>query len=432
MYRLSCVSLLLISALGSSGQESEDPLVILSRVKDRVLADVARLPRYVCEQTITRQYYAAPFHWDSPGSCKDVLAERDKRNRELKPYAWDRLRLDIAVSGPQEIYSWAGAPRLGQTTLEELSGRGPLGSGDFGPFISAVFNVATVKFEKEQTINGRRLLEYSYEVPQHVSRYEILSKPQSYITGYSGTFQLDPKELDLVDLSVRTAELPPGTQKCQAISDVEYGRVLIHDRETLMPKQTKLHVIGRIGEEASVTTSYSNCHEYSSKSVLRFEPVEISESGSANQSTASAENSIPAGLHFDLRIVTPIDSEIASAGDPLDAILRSPIRNKNGTVLAAAGTHLHARLIRLEHRSPPAARVEIGVEVESIEMNGKSIPIRVSLDAQNATVLHYMGAPREGDMISRNGHFTYFGDHVKLAHLDSKGVTISAAEEKKQ
>lgn len=430
MYRLACVILVLISVLGSSGQESEDPLVILSRVKDRVLADVARLPRYVCEQNITRQYYAATFQSEAAGSCKEVLAERGKRTHELKPYAWDRMRLDIAVSGPQEIYSWAGAPRLGQATLEELSGRGPLGSGDFGPFINAVFNVAKIKFEKEQTINRRRLLEYSYDVPQQVSRYEILSKPQGFITAYSGTLLLDPKELDLIDLSVTTAELPPGTHKCQAISDVEYGRVLIHDRQTLMPRETRLRVIGRGGEEAFVTTLYSNCHEYSSKSVLRFEPVEETQSGGTKPGSAAAENPIPPGLHFDLRVATPIDSETASAGDPLDAVLRSPIRDKSGVVLAATGTHLHARLVRVEHRSQPGDYVEIAIEIESIEINGKSVPLRVALDTQSTTTLRFLGRPRAGETVARNGHFVFFGDHLKAPHLDSQAVTM--APEKKQ
>lgn len=430
MYRLACIVLLLISALGSSGQESEDPAVILARVKERVLSDVARLPRYVCEQSITRQYYAATFQSEAAGPCKEVLAERGKRTHELKPYAWDRMRLDVAVSGPQEIYSWAGASRLGQETLEELSGRGPLGSGDFGPFINAIFNVAKIKFEKEQTTNGRRLLEYSYDVPQQVSRYEILSKPEGFITAYSGTLLLDPKELDLIGLSVTTAELPPGTHKCQAISDVEYGRVLIHDRQTLMPRETKLRVIGRAGQEAFVTTLYSSCHEYSSKSVLRFEPVEETQAGTTKPGSAAAENPIPPGLHFDLRIVTPIDSETASAGDPLDAVLRSPIRDKGGAVLATTGTHLHARLVRVEHRSQPGDSVEIAIEIESIEINGKSVPLRVALDTQSTATLHFLGRPRAGDTVARNGHFVFFGEHLKVTHLDSQGITM--APEKKQ
>jgi hypothetical protein len=272
------------------------------------------------------------------------------------------------------------------------------------------------------------LLEYSYDVPQQVSRYEILSKPEGFITAYSGTFLLDPKELDLIYLSVTTAELPPGTQKCQAISDVEYGRVLIHDRQTLMPHETKLRVIGRAGEEAFVTTLYSNCHEYSSKSVLRFEPVEETQPGATKSGSAVAENPIPPGLHFDLRIVTPIDSETASAGDPLDAVLRSPIRDKS-VVLAATGTHLHARLVKVEHRSQPGDYVEIAIEIESIEINGKSIPLRAALDTQSTATLHFLGRPRAGDTVARNGHFVFFGEHLKVAHLDSQAVTVAMGKQ---
>jgi hypothetical protein len=129
-YRFFLTSILVLPLIVSLGQEGEDPDVMLARTESRILADVARLPRYVCVQTITRHYYASPTH--SPGSCKQIIAEHDKRTHELKISGWDRLRLEVAVAGSNEIYSWVGAAKLGQTSLEEIAGQGPLGSGDFG------------------------------------------------------------------------------------------------------------------------------------------------------------------------------------------------------------------------------------------------------------------------------------------------------------
>lgn len=317
--------------------------------------------------------------------------------------------------------------------MAELAGKGPLGSGDFGTFIHAILTIGTVKFEKEELLDGRRLLEYSYDVPQNLSRYAILDtkKKASFITAYSGTLLLDPSDSDLVRLTVGTAELPPETSKCMAISEVDYERVLIHDTRTLIPLETRLRILGRGGEETLSTTNYADCHEYSSKSVLHFEPAEITENGAATSTAQPSANPIPAGLHFDLRVVTPIDSDTAAAGDPLDAILRSPIRDKEGAVLAAAGTHLYGRLVQVEHMVVPGKIVEITLAFDAIDMNGKHVPIGVVLDAQNATMLHYMGVPKSGDIVSANGHFLYYGDHLKLSHLDSKGTTASPPTEKK-
>src|SRR5215813_1094418 len=186
MYRLlACVVILLTSSLG---QRLLDPPAVFSQSKQRLLAYLQRLPRYTCVQTVTRKYYSAAFHWVSPGSCKAIITEREKRNHELAMRSWDRLRLDVTVADAHEIFSWAGAPRFEEGKLAEVAGNGPLGSGDFGPFISAIFRVGTVRLEGERFVEGRRLLEYSFEVPEKVSKYQIdTSKKEKFITGYSGS-----------------------------------------------------------------------------------------------------------------------------------------------------------------------------------------------------------------------------------------------------
>lgn len=432
MYRLACILVLLSLTLKSSGQQQADPMSILAHARERLLSDVERLPRYACVQTIHRDYFATPFRYQQPGSCKEVITEHDKRTHELTRISWDRLRLDVAVSGSHEIFSWVGAPRLGEATLAEIAGKGPLGSGDFGPFITSVFTMATVKFEKETVADGRNLLEYSYDVPLNISRYQILdsNRNTTAMIAYNGTFLLDPADSDLVRLTIRTAELPSDTNKCQATTEIDYARVLIHNTQTLIPHETRLRVLGRVGEETLATTSYADCHEYSSKAVLHFEPAEITESGAATSTAAGpSQGPIPSGLHFDLRLITPIDSETAAAGDPLDAILRSPIRDKRGVLLAAAGIHLHGRLVQVEHISIPRAAVQIGMDFDSIDINGKSVPIGVILDQQNMGITHYLGVTMPAN--AANGHFLFFGEHLKLSRLDAKATTAAPAAEKK-
>ena len=57
MHRLLvCLAILLITPLRGPGQRLADPAVIFSQSKERLLADLERLPRYTCVQTITRRY----------------------------------------------------------------------------------------------------------------------------------------------------------------------------------------------------------------------------------------------------------------------------------------------------------------------------------------------------------------------------------------
>ena len=420
MHRLlACLTILLITALRSSGQRLPDPAFIFSQSKQRLLADVERLPHYTCVQTITRRYYLPPFHWTSP-SCNDVIAEHEKRTHELTLRGWDRLRLDVTVAGSGEIFSWVGAARFEEETFAAVAGNGPLVSGDFGPFIGAIFRDSAVKFQGEQFIEGHRLLEYSYDVPQNISKYEIdMNRKDHYITGYSGTFLLDRDDPDLFRLLVRTAELREQSGKCQAISEVEYERVPIHGSLVLVPRETRLLVLGRNGEETRNTTSYADCHEYSSKSVLRYDVV-----GSSIGSTSAppAPSPIPAGVHFDWRLVTSIDSDTAAAGDPVEAVLRSPIRDKKGNIVAPAGTHIHGRLLALSEHSG-RENFEIALGFESIAVNGTTVPFNATLRRQDIMPFEFRQGRQIRTYLTGATWFLFNTKHLKLDHLDSSGVT---------
>src|SRR5215471_1513035 len=127
MCRLACIALLLTSSAGISAQSGVDPDTVFARARQRLLADLARMPRYTCVQTVTRNNYPPPSQWRSSRSCAEIVAERDERHHERKPQNWDRLRLDVAIGDEGEILSWVGAPRFEEGKIPELAGSGTLG-----------------------------------------------------------------------------------------------------------------------------------------------------------------------------------------------------------------------------------------------------------------------------------------------------------------
>src|SRR5262249_5154394 len=145
------------------------------------------------------------------------------------------------------------------------------------------------------------------------------------IAGYGGSFFLDSKTADLVQLTLQTAELPPDMAACRAVSEIQYTRIDIHGNGVLIPRQTDLRTIYRGGQEAVGVTSYEGCREFHGTAKLRFDTTE---SDTNNAPTKPAEPvsptppgvPFPDGLTFDCRIVTPIDSE-TPAGRPIEAIL---------------------------------------------------------------------------------------------------------------
>jgi hypothetical protein len=366
---------LVACTIPSFAQQAYDPDTVLLGVRDRLLPELERLPRYTCVQTITRRYYFPEAQVLRP-SCADRIAAYENRKQEPAARSWDRLRLEVAIADGQNVFSWVGAPRFEENTLEKLAGGGPLGSGDFGPFLHSIMRVATVSFQRQQVVDGKQLLLYSYQVPLTRSKYEIKTDQGWVRTGYAGTFMLDPQASDIVSVSVRTEALPDNKTVCQATSEVNYGRIPIHDRAILIPRETRLHMIDPTGRETLSTTSYSNCREYASKSRLFLDAPQEGPVNTAAPSLASAAP-LPADLRFFARIVTPVDSATAAAGDPLEAVLRKPIRNGN-TTLAPAGARLHARLTRVEQRV--GGNTVIFFRFESIELNGATVPLRARAD----------------------------------------------------
>jgi len=356
--------------------DAPDAETVLKRTREHLLPDLERLPRYTCVQTITRRYYRAPG--GGPRACMRLIEDHERRKGPLPLNSWDRLRLEVGIAEGQNVYSWLGAAKFETGNIEELAGRGPLGTGDFGSFLESVFRRATISFHEARDQGGRRLFEYSYDMPRARSSYMVKSSQGWTSTAYSGSFLLDPVASDVVSLTVRTAELPERNPACQAISEVEYGRTQIHDRMILIPQNTRLNVIDREGSETVNETAYQSCREFASKSrILETEP------GNAPpvELPPTTVSTLSPDLSFKCRFVTPIDSDTAAAGDPIEAVLRSPIHDKRNNLLIPAGARLHGRLTMVQHRAAAFNSVLISVEWESIVVKGRDVSLSATPDA---------------------------------------------------
>jgi hypothetical protein len=418
------VGVVAVAWMGVAGQQASDPETVLQGTRERILADLARLPRYTCVQTITRRYFY-PASSDSR-SCQELITAHDRRKGEVHTRAWDRLKLEVAIVEGNSVFSWVGASEFGENSLDEFAGRGPLGSGDFGSFLDSVFRHALIHFQNEDTLQGRRLLEYAYEMPVNLSGYLVRDGSEWVPTAYRGSFLLDPDAMDIVRLTVRTAELPKTNPSCQANTETHYQRVAIHDRMILLPQETRLSAVDRDGSESFNVTTYESCREYASKSrVLASAPSEAPTE--AATPPPPVVKPVSAGLSFSCRIVTPIDSETAAAGDPVEAVLRSPLHDKQANLLLPVGSRLHGRLMQLEHRSGAFNTVRLAVEWESISDGTREIPLRAQPDLTSRTgplsvVMDVLSlGPRT---------FVFRTDHLRLQNFDWNWITVTRTVDK--
>ena len=413
-------------------QAAPDPANVLQRTGERLLADLKRMPRYTCVQTITRTYYEGKHQFQHP-SCSSLITAHDTRRKKLSVEGWDRLRLEVALVDGKSVYSWVGAPRFSDDTLDKLAGSGPLGSGDFGVFISGILHHATLVSQGERLVDGKRLFEYSYEMPIGKSSYNVKLPEGWAITGYSGTLLLDPEADDLVQLVVRTDELPPASSACQATSEVTYKRTPIHQRLVLVPYETRLYTITATGNESMSDTTYANCREYSSTVKMIF-GGEIISAGTATAAAPAPEPSapLPAGFNFKAHITTPLNSDTAAAGDPIEAVLTAPMRDKKKNVIAPVGALLHGRLRSVKSWTVPFDSLQIGLQFESIEIGSKKVPLSATLYPPPRAM--FIGANRmrflKPDDSFIGGTFFFTDTHLRPKQLDSEWITVTPGEEK--
>jgi hypothetical protein len=422
-----CVALAVVAACAvAPGQQSPDADSALQRSRERVLADLQRMPHYTCVQTINRQYYVTK---SKAASCAALIADHGKNSDMLTLRGWDRLRLEVAIVDGNNVYSWVGASRFEGDTLGQLAGHGPLSSGDFGTYLELLFKRAVISFNGEDLTGKRRLLAYSYDVPLDRSSYKVHSKDGLAVTAYRGAFLLDPAAADIVSLTVQTAELPEGNPDCQFITEVDYGRTQIHDRVVLIPQQTNLVTIGRDGGEVHSLTSYASCREYASQSRILPE----SPAASAATSAPPAPAPVPAGLHFRARIITPIDSDTSAAGDPIEADLLSPLRS-NDREWAPVKARMHGHLVALEQRTLPQKFFRVSMQFESIDVNGVSVPLRAAPDLSSLFGMRTAGgiyrteiAVFSNNPVQENSGFTSPKEHLHLGKFDWSWTTLPAS-----
>src|SRR5262249_13417811 len=120
-------SALLLLAGAAMAQVQADSADVLDRARVRLQAMTRVLEKYVCVETVNRNYYrrATPGSVPAPApvcpatataSGRNVSAGEEGRILEFT----DRVRLEVAVSQTRELHSWPGATGFDLRDVDEL------------------------------------------------------------------------------------------------------------------------------------------------------------------------------------------------------------------------------------------------------------------------------------------------------------------------
>jgi hypothetical protein len=368
----------LLFGLAAWAVQDDDPVTVLMRVRDRVIAHGQRIPNHMCTETVTRDWYAYSGG-TAPKSCDALLGRRHSSGigTLIRLATTDRLRLDVALAESREIYSWSGAAKFDDRDIDEFVPDGAIGTGAFAAALLEVFAMRDPNFvfEDDVVLKDRHLMEYSFRVPKERSHYKAKAGNQWVITGFTGTLLVDPVTADLVRLTVRTEELPAATNACEVDSTLEFGMVRLRGEDYLIPAITHQRFIGQDGAEAENSVTFSACHEFRADSTLQY-----------GESLAPLEKppvpailplKLPEHLPVWVEMTSTVQTDRAAAGDRVEGRLAEPIRDLE-KVLVPRGAAVQGRLVRVGTNYGNPGQVTLGLLWDTVEVNGVQRPFSIA------------------------------------------------------
>jgi hypothetical protein len=382
------IRLPLLPSVSLEVQAQDNPNDLITRVSQKILDSVNRLPRYVCTLTIDRAVYEP--RGGSPAQTCDGLEAR-KRGGLGRLAASDKLRLDVAIGtsheasvSSSEMYSWVGENHFANQGLLDLVPQGAVSSGSFSTMLISIFgeDKASFSYTGERTVDDRVLAEFAFLVPLEKSNYLYLfeNNRRAVRTPMEGTVLVDSKTSDLVRLTIHRA-LPAEADACATSQTLDYRRVSFGDSDFLLVKEGRLDILS-LNDEMVNHIGYSACHEFTGESTLTFEPpAEASPSVVAKGDAGAPGFALPPDLPFQLVFLDPIDATVAAAGDPIRARLAAAIRAPSSEVLVPSGAMVLCRIMKARRSYGRNASFELAVKVESVVVGGKSQPFEAAPDS---------------------------------------------------
>ncbi|MBV8550283.1 MAG: hypothetical protein JOY54_03205 [Acidobacteriaceae bacterium] len=367
---------------------ADDPQQVLEEIRQKVQQQLSKSANYACTETLYRNYFLSTVPLSAACAAKSSPAQR-------KEFAHDRLRLDIAVSENAELYSWRGENNYSSKQIDEIVQSGPISSGGFVGYLQNIFLGKDIEFRYtgRSTANSVETFHFEYTVPKAASQYEIIMPNGRSVVPFHGSFSASAASLELVSLKVIADDIPFGSNICSAETEVTYQLLPISGRTELIPATFELSLDD---DEHMFTVSrgeYSHCHEFRAESTLRFDYSDTTALPSAARSAVVER--LPAGLVLKVSLATPIDEETSFTGDPVDAVLASPLKIPRTGETIPRGARLHGVITQLESRSQPGNHYFVKIVFERLTWGERSYLLRAIHKPSDKEIDH-MSSPYGG------------------------------------
>ncbi len=292
--RLLILACTVICTAAWSNAADSPPLV--TRIRDHMREYVSHLPDYTCRITLER-------------------FRRLKANARFE--LSDRIRLEVAYTGGDELYSWPGDDRFEAGIEDLLPGHGMVSNGSYALHVRNLFlrNVAEFAAPRDEKCDGHPCVRLDFVIPAVRSGYALSAGHGAAPAPLVGSAWFDPASLDILRLEVRVDEAPRAVRIASTRETTVYQRARIGDVEFVVPGESELMLRDRDGSELLNRSRFDQYHRYAGSSTVNYAPGSDAPKAVAPPVRIAA---LPLGKAVTAALDAAIDEDSA-IGDPFTA-----------------------------------------------------------------------------------------------------------------
>jgi hypothetical protein len=342
----------MLLASGVASQDLPPEVILLSRIKAHLRAEIAGLPNYTCLETVER------FHREGAGPLKPL----------------DTVRLEMVYSDHREWYGSPGDRNIDVSNPARMVGSGMIGTGAFAPALSNILTAAQFTYRGKEELSGHSTQRYDFSFAPQPGAFNVSVVGGSGNVGETGSLWIDAQSLDLIRFEYDASEIPAWLPVKAQRTTVNYAHTRIGGHNALLAQQADIDLVKSDGIESFDHAEYSYCRAFSAESSMSFgdESLELSSAPAKPLPVAAA---LPALLRVTVQLTKPVSS-IDAVGELIEGKISGDVRYK-GRIVIPSGAPVTGRIRRLEHLD--AANFILGLEFTEVGTSGGRVPFYADL-----------------------------------------------------
>ncbi|MCW5964808.1 MAG: hypothetical protein KIT83_12275 [Bryobacterales bacterium] len=297
----------------------------------------------------------------------------------------EHASVEVAYLGGRERFAWPGERAFRDDDLRDVLVMGLSGSGSFAEHIRSVVLGDDTVFGSplEITENGAPLVRIPYQVPAGRSGYLVNLDGREIEAAIRGQITVRSADSVILAFTLEAFDLPADFPATSVTEAIRYQPELLGSFRP--PAQAAQRMVEAGTDVYSNEYRFENCREFRGDSSVRFGSSQPGDASSSSPQMAGGVlptvEPLPPGAPVELRLRSAISWGKLRTGDPVDAELGRPLKFA-GQLLANSGAKVLGRVVEFKQLSSAAGTgYYIGIQFESIEENGKLIPVSLVLDA---------------------------------------------------